>query len=99
MYMLQFKKYVNKLRSKSTIYKKKRQELQDLRAESGVITRTIEVLKAKDARVNQQLDALEAKKGVSGYRDTQEELEKVSNNSSIRDHTSNLAQKSWLCLC
>ncbi|KAK2557485.1 Intraflagellar transport protein 81-like protein [Acropora cervicornis] len=41
----EFKRYVNKLRGKSTVYKKKRQE---------------------------------AKKGVSGYHDTQEELEKVS---------------------
>ncbi|WAR28260.1 IFT81-like protein, partial [Mya arenaria] len=32
----EFKRYVNKLRSKSTIYKKKRQELAELKAEFGV---------------------------------------------------------------
>ena len=68
---------MNKLRSKSTVYKKKRQELQDLKAEAGVISRTVEILKNKDSHINQQLEALEAKKGVAGYRDTQEELEKV----------------------
>ena len=41
---LQFKRYVNKLRSKSTTYKKKKVELSGLRAELGVLARTEEVL-------------------------------------------------------
>ena len=68
---------MNKLRSKSTIYKKKRQVLQDLKAESGVVSRTVEILKSRDDNINKQLEALESKKGVAGYRDTQDELEKV----------------------
>ena len=46
---------MNKLRSKSTIYKKKRQELAELRAELGVLARTEEILKQKDERVNRHL--------------------------------------------
>lgn len=40
-----FKNYVNKLRGKSTQYKKKRQEQQDMRAEIGTLTRTVEILR------------------------------------------------------
>lgn len=82
---LQFRSYVNKLRSKSTIYKKKRQVLQDLKAESGVVSRTVEILKARDSNINQQLEALESKKGVAGYRDTQDELEKVRSFLILKD--------------
>lgn len=73
-----FKRYVNKLRSKSTIYKKKRQEIAEIRAEVGVLSRTEEILRQRDENINMQLSALENKKGVSGYRQTQEDLEKVS---------------------
>ena len=41
---LQFKRYVTKLRTKSTTYKKKKMELSGLRAELGVLARTEEVL-------------------------------------------------------
>ncbi|XP_015780913.1 PREDICTED: intraflagellar transport protein 81 homolog [Acropora digitifera] len=74
----EFKRYVNKLRGKSTVYKKKRQELAEIRAEYGVLARTEEILRGKDETYQEQLASLEAKKGVSGYHDTQEELEKVS---------------------
>ncbi|XP_015780699.1 PREDICTED: intraflagellar transport protein 81 homolog [Acropora digitifera] len=74
----EFKRYVNKLRGKSTVYKKKRQELAEVRAEYGVLARTEEILRGKDETYQEQLASLEAKKGVSGYHDTQEELEKVS---------------------
>uniref|UniRef100_A0A8W8ITT1 Uncharacterized protein n=1 Tax=Magallana gigas TaxID=29159 RepID=A0A8W8ITT1_MAGGI len=43
-----FKRYVNKLRSKSTIYKKKRQEIAEIRAELGVLSRTEQILRQKD---------------------------------------------------
>lgn len=74
----EFKRYVNKLRGKSTVYKKKRQELAELRAEYGVLARTEEILKGKDDTFQQQMSSLETKKGVAGYHETQEELEKVS---------------------
>ncbi|XP_070538822.1 intraflagellar transport protein 81 homolog [Ptychodera flava] len=80
-----FKRYVNKLRGKSTVYKKKRQELAELRAEYGVLSRTEEILKQRDGQVSYALSHLEAKKGVSGYQDTQEELEKVSTIKSELD--------------
>lgn len=51
----QFKRYVNKLRSKSTIYKKKRQEIAEIRAEVGVLSRTEEILRQRDENINMQL--------------------------------------------
>ncbi|GFO11516.1 intraflagellar transport protein 81-like protein [Plakobranchus ocellatus] len=80
-----FKRYVNKLRSKSTVYKKKRAELAELRAESGVLTRTDEILKQRNEHINRQLSVLERKRGVAGYRETQDELEKVSSKKSELD--------------
>ncbi|KAM9744246.1 intraflagellar transport protein 81 homolog [Menidia menidia] len=74
----ELKRLVVKLRSKGTAYKKKRQEIAELKAEYGVLQRTEEVLKQKHDSVQQKLQAMEAEKGISGYSDTQEELERVS---------------------
>lgn len=46
---------MNKLRSKSTVYKKKRQDISELRAESGVLSRTEEILKNRDDNINAKL--------------------------------------------
>lgn len=81
----EFKRYVNKLRGKSTDYKKKRQELAELSAELGVLSRTVEILKQRDEQIQHRLSKMEAKKGVAGYHDTQEELEKVSTIKSELD--------------
>ncbi|KAM9328911.1 intraflagellar transport protein 81 homolog [Gastrophryne carolinensis] len=74
----EFKRYVNKLRGKSLVFKKKRQELADLTAECGVLQRTEQVLQQRHDSLQQQLQAIEQKRGISGYSDTQEELERVS---------------------
>lgn len=74
----EFKKYVTKLRSKSTLYKKKKQELSDLRAETGVLARTKEILEQREKSVSESLSLLEDQKGIGGFHSTQEELEKVS---------------------
>ncbi|XP_071950346.1 intraflagellar transport protein 81 homolog isoform X2 [Antedon mediterranea] len=81
----EFKRYVNKLRGMSTMYKKKRQILAELRSELGILSRTEEILKQKDNAIQRNLSELEAKKGISGYHDTQEELEKVSTMKSELD--------------
>ena len=51
----EFKNYINNLRTKSSFYKLKRAELSDLRAEYGVLSRTQEILRAKEAQINDQL--------------------------------------------
>lgn len=74
----EFKRYVNKLRSKSTVFKKKRTEMAELRAEAGVLSRTEEILKSRQDAINRQLGAMEDKKGISGFHTTQDALESVS---------------------
>ena len=106
---------MNALRTKSTVYKEKRAELSELRAESGVLARTCEVLnphiwnwgisiltygtggsqsshmelgdsssniyqvlRSRETSLQQSLAALEKERGVSGFRDTTENLERVA---------------------
>ncbi|XP_074525696.1 intraflagellar transport protein 81 homolog isoform X2 [Halichoeres trimaculatus] len=74
----ELKRLMSKLRSKGTVYKKKRHELSELKAEYGVLQRTEDILKERHEIVQQKLQTLEAEKGISGYSNTQEELERVS---------------------
>ncbi|XP_057686968.1 intraflagellar transport protein 81 homolog [Corythoichthys intestinalis] len=74
----ELKRLVAKLRSKGTVYKKKRQEIAELKAEYGVLQRTEEILKQRHEAVQEKLQTVEAEKGISGYSNTQEELERVS---------------------
>lgn len=73
-----YMRFVNKLRAKSNSHKKKKLELEEMRAEHGVLSRTEEILSSRLGLVDQQLSALETDQGVAGYRETQEQLEKVS---------------------
>ncbi|XP_046676776.1 intraflagellar transport protein 81 homolog [Homalodisca vitripennis] len=43
----EFKRYVTKLRARSSIYKRQRAELAQLKAEGGVLARTLDILKGK----------------------------------------------------
>ncbi|XP_012586672.1 PREDICTED: intraflagellar transport protein 81 homolog isoform X2 [Condylura cristata] len=74
----EFKRYVSKLRSKSTVFKKKHQIIAEFKAEFGLLQRTEELLKQRHENIQQQLQTTEEKRGVSGYSYTQEELERVS---------------------
>ena len=80
-----FKKYVNALRTKSNEYKEKRQELSELKSEYGVLARTLEVMSSRHENLQQTLSALEAAQGVSGYRNTQDNLEKVADEKANLD--------------
>ncbi|KAB7496012.1 Intraflagellar transport protein 81-like protein [Armadillidium nasatum] len=81
----EFKLYISKLREKSYNYKLRKAELNELRAEFGVLSRTEEILKAQDSQINEQLSTLETSGGVSGFRDTQESLEQVSSMKAAVD--------------
>ncbi|XP_027422618.1 intraflagellar transport protein 81 homolog isoform X2 [Bos indicus x Bos taurus] len=74
----EFKRYVSKLRSKSTVFKKKHQIIAEFKAEFGLLQRTEELLKQRHENIQHQLQTIEEKRGISGYSYTQEELERVS---------------------
>lgn len=52
---LQFKRYVAKMRGKNITYKKKRQEMAEVKAEFGVLQRTEEVLRQRHTAAQQHL--------------------------------------------
>lgn len=81
----EFKKYIGRLRSLSNMYKQRKSELSALKAEVGVLSRTEEILKSRAKDLDVVLTSLEKKKGVAGFRETKEMLEKVSNTKSIMD--------------
>lgn len=74
----EFKRYVNRLRTMNTTYKKKKAELSAFKAEYGVLARTEEILKSRDENIEELVTILEERKGVHGYRETQDALEEVS---------------------
>nr|CAD7261155.1 unnamed protein product [Timema shepardi] len=74
----EFKRYVNKLRGRSSLYKRHRAELLALKAESGVLTRTIELLQTRNESVLQGLSAEEMRHGVPGFQVARQKLEQVS---------------------
>ena len=74
---MQLQKYLASLRAKSQEYKKKKAEIADIRTESGILEKTETVLKSRCRAVQDSLADMEEKEGVAGYRETQEELEKV----------------------
>ncbi|KAA0199560.1 hypothetical protein HAZT_HAZT007344 [Hyalella azteca] len=97
----EFKRYINDLRGKSSHYKLKKAELSDLKAEYGVLSRTHEILKAREAQMNEQLvtrDNLESVSSQKGDLDQEkgETLEQMSAmvielNNKIGDRKSRLA--------
>ena len=79
------KNYINSLRGKSNAYKKKKGELSEHRAEYGVLSRTLELLQAKNERLTQSLSHLESERGITGFRDTQTNLATVDATASGLD--------------
>ena len=80
-----FKRYVASLRGKSNSYKKKRAELSELRAEYGVLSRTLELIHAKNERLQQSLSTFESEKGIAGFRDTKTNLAAIDVTASGLD--------------
>ena len=54
----QFKSYVSDLRVKSNVYKQRRAELNDLKAEYGILSRTLEILRAQEGALSDSLDRI-----------------------------------------
>ncbi|XP_032776827.2 intraflagellar transport protein 81 homolog [Daphnia magna] len=81
----QFKTYVSDLRVKSNVYKQRRAELNDLKAEYGILSRTLEILRAQEGGLTENLDRIETQQGVKGFRETRDLLEKISDEKANTD--------------
>eukprot|EP00639_Heterosigma_akashiwo_P025865 CAMPEP_0194706812 /NCGR_PEP_ID=MMETSP0295-20121207/29781_1 /TAXON_ID=39354 /ORGANISM="Heterosigma akashiwo, Strain CCMP2393" /LENGTH=649 /DNA_ID=CAMNT_0039602819 /DNA_START=182 /DNA_END=2132 /DNA_ORIENTATION=- len=81
----EMKSFADQLRAKTAQYRALKKELGELRAESVVLHRTEQVLKARDQNLDDFLRQLETKKGVRGYRETHETLVKASEQAQMVD--------------
>jgi len=81
----EFKSYVAKLRLTSTEYKSKKAEFTVVVSENETLQRTHDILQAKSNALDKLVAKMEAEKGITGYRHTQETLEEVSVAKSEQD--------------
>ncbi|KAJ0067822.1 hypothetical protein NL108_011044, partial [Boleophthalmus pectinirostris] len=74
----EMQRLVTRLRSKGTQYKMRQKELAEIQTEYGVLQRTEDILTKEHEAVQKRLETVEAERGIAGYSNTQEELERVS---------------------
>ena len=75
----ELKSYVNAIRQKQADHKDKKKELNELRNEIGLQTRTLEILEKERKSLNDELIRLEEDKGILGYFSNQDNLKIVEN--------------------
>lgn len=83
----EFKAYAAALRNKTVAFKQLKQELADIRQEAVVLARTEQLLKSRAGNLDEFLAKLEERRGVSGYKAVQNDLERVSNLKARIDET------------
>ncbi|KAL5969876.1 hypothetical protein TSMEX_002489, partial [Taenia solium] len=93
-----FQSYVSELRTKNITYKEKRALLNNLKAERGILTRTLDILKDVTRQAKKKLDAAEAMQGMSGYWDTMAKLEKVSEETAGLNQRKGSVLEEMACL-
>lgn len=86
----EFRRIKQDFRSKSTQYKRIKAELNELRAERGVIQRTVTILEGRCADMDGFVAAQEKQAGVTGYTRDQDALEKASSQKAEFDHKKGL---------
>lgn len=69
---IQLKEFASKVRTKGSQFKKKKTEIAELRTESGIKTRTINVLHGHEKSLLDVLAKSEEARGISGYFSMQE---------------------------
>jgi intraflagellar transport protein 81 len=73
-----FKQYAASLRGKNQKYKKMKKELEQIRSELAVLSRTEQILKNKAEMTDDLMRKLEEQKGIAGYSKIQDDMEKVA---------------------
>ena len=66
-------------------YKSLKTELTQLQSESVVLNRTEQILKARDENLSEFMSQREQEKGVSGYQNTEKELQEISKKKTSTD--------------
>eukprot|EP01051_Picozoa_sp_SAG22_P015616 SAG22_NODE_2068_length_3054_cov_2.135025_3_plen_313_part_00 len=86
----EFRRVKQDFRSKQTQYKRMKAELNELRAERGVIQRTADILEGRCADLDGFVAAQEKNAGVVGFTRDQDALEKASSQKAEFDHRKGL---------
>lgn len=73
-----FKQYAASLRGKNQKYKKMKKQLEEIRSELAVLSRTDQILKNKADMTEDLMRKLEEQKGIAGYGKIQDDLERVA---------------------
>jgi intraflagellar transport protein 81 len=74
----QFQQYVKSLKQKNENYRELQAQLAVQRKELAVVLRTEEIVNAQRERVRAEIVRLERQRGIGGFREAREQLEKVS---------------------
>lgn len=77
--------YAASLRSKKEKYKKMKKNLEEIRSELAVLSRTEQILKSKAEMNDDLVKKLEESKGIAGYSKIEDELEAVAQNRQAID--------------
>jgi intraflagellar transport protein 81 len=81
-----FKQYAANLRGKNTEYKKKKQQLAEIKTEVNVLNRTKSILQGRCDNLAEFMQDLEKTKGITGYANVEEQIQGVSNQKEMLDN-------------
>jgi intraflagellar transport protein 81 len=74
----EFKQYAANLRDKTAKFKKMKDELNEIKNEIGILARTEQIVKSRKDEYESNMRAMEQRKGILGYGETQANIEKIS---------------------
>jgi intraflagellar transport protein 81 len=80
-----FKQYAASLRGKKEKYKRMKKQLEEIRSELAVLSRTEQILKTKTEMNDELVKKLEESKGIAGYSKIEDDLEEVAKNRQAID--------------
>ena len=78
-----FKQYAANLRGKNAQYKQMKKILAEIKAEVTVLQRTDQILKSRCENLDEFMQALEKKRGISGYTQVQEQIQGISKANAV----------------
>lgn len=73
-----FRDFAMKLREKNKKFKVMKKELEEIRAELSVLTRTEDLLKSRAGDIDSFMAKLERQKGIQGYTDVEKKAENIA---------------------
>jgi len=73
-----FRDFAMKLREKNKKFKVMKKDLEEIRSELNVLTRTETILKSKAGDIDEFMSNMERQRGIQGYTDVENKAEAVA---------------------